>query len=194
MDSSVTFHDKVGHDRLTAAVAPMEADAALAILSEAVSETISAALGGREAGVELTLCGDVEMTRLNFDHMGERGPTDVLSFPLHEWTVEHGRSHFADDDGGGFGPLVLGDVVIDLDQAVRQTAEGDWTVVEELVLLAVHGTLHLLGHDHDETEGETAMRAIEHQVMNVIHRKHRGVGWKPGSLFDRAGHAVGSGA
>ena len=194
MGSSVTFHDKVGHDRLAAAVEPTGADAALAIMFEAVTETIETAIGTRPAEVELTLCGDAEMTRLNFDHMGEREPTDVLSFPLHEWTVEGGHSHFADDDGGGFGPLVLGDVVIDLDQAVRQTADGDWTVTEELVLLAVHGTLHLLGHDHDETDGEAAMRDIEHQVMNVVHRKHRGVGWKPGSLFDRSGHAVGFGA
>ena len=194
MGSSVTFHDKVGHDRLAAAVEPMDGDATLDLVSAAVIETIAAALGSREAEVELTLCGDPEMTRLNFDHMGEREPTDVLSFPLHEWTVERGHSHFADDDGGGFGPLVLGDVVIDLDQAVRQVAEGDWTVAEELVLLAVHGTLHLLGHDHDETDGEAAMRDIERQVMGVMHRRHRGVGWKPGSLFDRAGHAVGSGA
>jgi probable rRNA maturation factor len=167
-------------------------DTALELVTAAVAETASAALGARPAEVEVTLCGDVEMTRLNFDHMGERGPTDVLSFPLHEWSVENGHAHLADDDGRlpDGSPLVLGDVVIDLDQAVRQAAEGDWSVGEEIALLAIHGTLHLLGHDHDDADGEAAMRDAEHRVLTVLHRRFHGVEWKPGSLFDRAGHAV----
>jgi probable rRNA maturation factor len=148
-----------------------------------------------ETEVELTLCGDAEMERLNFDHMGERGPTDVLSFPLHEWTVNGRESRLSDEDGvGPPGPLLLGDVVIDLDQALRQAADGDWSVAEELVLLAIHGTLHLVGHDHAELDEEERMRACERQVLTVLHRRHREVAWKPGSLFDRAGHAVTTGS
>jgi ssRNA-specific RNase YbeY (16S rRNA maturation enzyme) len=82
-------------------------------------------------------------------------------------------------------------VVIDLDQAVRQAAEGDWSVPEEIALLAIHGTLHLLGHDHDDADGESAMRDAEHEALTVLHRRFHGVEWKPGSLFDRAGgHAI----
>jgi probable rRNA maturation factor len=192
MDPGVTLHDKVGRPRLTEAVEPLSADLALELVKEAVAETVSGALAAGSAEVEVTVCGDAEMTRLNFDHMGERGPTDVLAFPLHEWTVESGHSHLADEDGRlpDRAPLVLGDVVIDLDQAVRQAAEGDWSVAEEIALLAIHGTLHLLGHDHDDAEGEAAMRDAEHRVLTVLHRKFHGVDWKPGSLFDRAGHAV----
>ena len=199
MEPGVTLHDKVGRSRLAEAVEPLEVDTALEVVTAAAAETMRAALSTRQAEVELTLCGDAEMTRLNFDHMSERGPTDVLAFPLHEWTVENGRSHLVDDDGrpsarpGAPGPLMLGDVVIDLDQAVRQAAEGDWSVPEEVALLAIHGTLHLIGHDHDDSEGETAMRELEHRVLTVLHRHFRGVAWKPGSLFDRAGHAVGAG-
>ncbi len=134
------------------------------------------------------------MERLNFDHMGERGPTDVLSFPLHDWYVEDGRSRLTDEDGvSPPGPLMLGDVVIDVDQAVRQAADGGWSVAEELVLLAIHGTLHLLGHDHAELDEESAMRGVERDVLRALHRKHREVEWQPGSLFDRAGHAVTTG-
>jgi probable rRNA maturation factor len=200
MEPGVTLHDKVGRSRLAEAVEPLEVDTALEVVTAAAAETMRTALGNRAAEVELTLCGDVEMTRLNFDHMSERGPTDVLAFPLHEWTVENGRSHQADEEGRPDvrpsvrgGPLMLGDVVIDLDQAVRQAAEGDWSVPEEVALLAIHGTLHLIGHDHDDPEGETAMRELEHRVLTVLHRRFRGVAWKPGSLFDRAGHAVGAG-
>ena len=195
MGTTVTVHDRIGHDRLANAVEPLSADAAIGLLESAIAETARAALGTAATEVELTLCGDAEMERLNFDHMGERGPTDVLSFPLHEWTVNGRESHLGDDDGvGPPGPMLLGDVVIDVDQALRQAADGDWSVVEELVLLAIHGTLHLVGHDHAEMDEEARMRALEHDVLTVLHRRHREVAWQPGSLFDRAGHAVTSGS
>ena len=195
MGCSVTFHERIDHDRIETAVEPMAADATLALLESAVCETIRAALGAVDAEVELTICGDAAMERLNFDHMGERGPTDVLSFPLHEWTVDGQVSHLSDDDGvSPPGELLLGDVVIDLDQALRQSAEGDWGVVEEIVLLAIHGTLHLVGHDHEQIDDEERMRAVEHEVLGALHRRHRDVPWQPGSLFDRAGHAVTAGS
>ena len=195
MGCTVTFHDRIGHDRIATAVEPLAADAAVALLESAVCETIRLALPKQTVEVELTLCGDPEMERLNFDHMGERGPTDVLSFPLHEWSVNDGESHLSDDDGvGPPGAMLLGDVVIDLDQALRQAADGNWSVAEELVLLAIHGTLHLLGHDHADMEEEEHMRALEHRVLGVLHRRHREIAWQPGSLFDRAGHAVTTGS
>jgi probable rRNA maturation factor len=195
MGCSVTFHDRIGRDRLEQAVEPLDADAALQLLESAVCETVHAAFGKGAAEVELTLAGDAEMERLNFDHMGERGPTDVLSFPLHEWSLDGHQSYLADDDGASPpGGILLGDVVIDLDQALRQAAEGDWGVTEELVLLAIHGTLHLLGHDHAEMDEEERMRALEHQVLGILHRRHHEITWQPGSLFDRAGHAVTTGS
>jgi probable rRNA maturation factor len=195
MGCSVTFHDRIGRDRLEEAVEPLDADAALELIRSAVCETVHTAIGKSATEVELTLAGDAEMERLNFDHMGERGPTDVLSFPLHEWALDGRQSHLTDDDGASPpGPLLLGDVVIDLDQALRQAAEGDWGITEELVLLAIHGTLHLLGHDHAEMDEEERMRGLEHQVLGILHRRHREVAWQPGSLFDRAGHAVTTGS
>jgi probable rRNA maturation factor len=195
MGCSVTFHDRIGPGRIKDAVEPLTAKVAVGLLDSAVCETVRASFGGGETEVELTLCGDAEMERLNFDHMGERGPTDVLAFPLHEWTVDGKRSRLTDDDGvGPPGPLLLGDVVIDLDQALRQAADGNWGVTEELVLLAIHGTLHLLGHDHADMDEEERMRALEHHVLGVLHRRHRDIPWQPGSLFDRAGHAVTTGS
>jgi probable rRNA maturation factor len=194
MGSTVTIHDRYGAERLAAAFAPTATESGLALLESAIGETVQVAFPREATEVELTLAGDAEMTRLNFDHMGERGPTDVLSFPLHEWLVEPDGSHLADDDGvRPPGAMLLGDVVIDVDQALRQAADGHWSVLEEMVLLAIHGTLHLLGHDHAELEEEQAMRAAEHEVLRTLHRRHHEIDWQPGSLFDRAGHAVSSG-
>ena len=194
MGCIVTFHDRIGRERLVDAVDPTPIDDALQLLEYAVAETSRLALDAPACEVELSFVADAEMTRLNFDHMRDRGPTDVLSFPLHDWVVEGGRSTLSDDDGiSPPGALLLGDVVIDVDQAVRQAASGGWSVIEEIVLLAIHGTLHLLGHDHAELDEEATMRGIEHQVLTALHRRHRSVEWQPGSLFDRAGHAVTSG-
>jgi len=194
MGIAVSFHHRIAADRLAAAAAPQTGDQFHALLESALGETVRAAIGAQEAEIELTLCGDAEMTHLNFDHMGERGPTDVLAFPLHEWTVDEGHSHLADEDAiTPPGALLLGDVVIDVDQAVRQAAEGGWRAPQEIALLAVHGTLHLLGHDHAEPEDEEAMRAIERRVLAALHRRHRNVGWRRGSLFDRSADAVPAG-
>ena len=195
MGCAVTFHHRISQDRLTAAMAPQSSQAFHALVESALSETAEAALGAQEVEIELTLCGDEEMTHLNFDHMGERGPTDVLAFPLHEWSVDMGHSHLADEDAGMLpGGLLLGDVVIDVDQAVRQAVDGGWSPAQEIALLAVHGALHLVGHDHVEPDDEEAMRAIERQVLDHLHRRHADVGWQPGSLFDRPVNTVSAGA
>jgi probable rRNA maturation factor len=191
----VTFHHRISQDRLTAAMAPHTSQAFHALVESALAETAQAALNSRDVEIELTLCGDEEMTHLNFDHMGERGPTDVLAFPLHEWSVDMGHSHLADEEAGlPPGSLLLGDVVIDVDQAVRQAVEGGWSPAQEIALLAVHGALHLVGHDHAEPEDEAAMRAIERRVLGELHKRHADVGWQPGSLFDRPANAVSAGA
>jgi probable rRNA maturation factor len=195
MACAVTFHDRIGQERLAGAIAPVDVERLHRLLESALSETARAALGPRAVEVELTLSADAEMTRLNFDHMGERGPTDVLAFPLHEWRIEAGRSHLADEDSVvPPGAMLLGDVVVDVDQAERQARDGGWGVAEEIVLLAIHGTLHLLGHDHADADEEGLMRRLEHTVLTAMHRRHRDVAWQPGSLFDRAGHAVTAGA
>ena len=195
MGCAVTFHEHVGRDQLEAAIEPISVRQLHELLESAVGETVHHAMGTADCEVELTIAADAEMERLNFDHMGERSPTDVLAFPLHEWSVDGGHSHLADDDGfAPPGAMLLGDVVIDLDQAVRQASAGDWSVAEEIVLLTIHGSLHLLGHDHADMDEEQQMRGLEHDVLAALHRRHRDIGWKPGSLFDRAGHAVTTGS
>ncbi|MDP9467750.1 MAG: rRNA maturation RNase YbeY [Chloroflexota bacterium] len=191
MGCAVTVHHRIGQERLTAAIAPQTSDAFHRLLESALGEAAHLSLGAEAVEVELTLCGDEEMTHLNFDHMGERGPTDVLAFPLHEWSVDGGHSHLADEDAASPpGSLLLGDVVIDVDQAMRQASQGGWSAVQEIALLAVHGALHLVGHDHAELDDEAAMRAIERRVLAILHRRHPEVGWRPGSLFDQPPHAV----
>jgi probable rRNA maturation factor len=106
-----------------------------ALLERAVRHTLDAE-GVWNGEISLALLDDPAMQALSRDHLGHDAPTDVLSFALHEE-----------------GEPPLGDVYVGVEQARRQAEDASVPEVEELVRLAVHGTLHVLGWDHpDEAE------------------------------------------
>lgn len=101
-----------------------------ASLARAVQTTL-ADEGSGHGEVSLTLVGDDRIRALNRDYLGHDRVTDVISFALH----------------GPDEPL-LADIYIGYPQALRQAAELGLSAHEELVRLAIHGTLHALGYDH----------------------------------------------
>ena len=149
-----------------------------------VSAALAAAGAPSEASVAVILTDDTELTRLNEMHMGATGPTDVLSFPLlapgaypeHEGqdprirVGSEGAMTFALPPGE---PVHLGDIVVSVERAIEQAADGRggqtgdlrWSAEDELRLLLVHGALHLCGWDHAEPAEEAAMRALERRLL-----------------------------
>lgn len=112
-----------------------------------------------EVEIGLTFVDNVVIQRLNREYRGKDVPTDVLSFPQ--------------DDADGFFvpeglPRILGDIVISLPRAAEQASEYGHSMEREVVYLAVHGLLHLLGYDHESLEEQSAMRQREEEVMARI--------------------------
>jgi len=105
---------------------------------EAVVCSTLASEESTKTSISLALVSDAQMTELNRVYLSHDGPTDVISFPL-------------ELPGGG----VVGDVYIGFDQARRQAEELGIAPREELLRLAIHGTLHVLGWDHPE-DGDRA--------------------------------------
>lgn len=137
----------------------LDADA-LARAAEAWAE--GGALEGavRRAEVSLSFVSDDEMRELNARYRGIDEPTDVLSFPLWE---EGGR--FCPPDG--WDDLPLGDVVI-APGFVRHEAEaGDRSFERDMVLMVMHGTLHLIGLDHADAEGEVLMTGAQERMREI---------------------------
>ena len=117
---------------------------------------------GRTGELTLTFVDRAEIAALNEQHLGNAGPTDVLSFPL-----DAAASDVVGDDDDV--PVLLGDVVICPAVARDQAPAHAGTLDDELALLVVHGVLHVLGHDHADTEETAAMRARELAVLVAHH-------------------------
>jgi probable rRNA maturation factor len=120
------------------------------------SRALLRALARPRAELSLALLDDAEMARLNRRWRGRPGPTDVLSFSQLEGA------------GQGTRGRLLGDVAIGLGVAARQAHARHRALDEELARLLIHGTLHLLGHDHEREEEARAMRAEERRLWRVL--------------------------
>ena len=111
--------------------------------------------------VDITIVDDEEIHQLNRDYRGVDRPTDVLSFALDEDDEDEpelleGQLH------------LLGDIIISAETATRQAEEFGHGLEREIVYLAVHGLLHLLGYDHMVEEDKVIMRAKEEEALRAI--------------------------
>jgi probable rRNA maturation factor len=148
----------------------VEVPVSLARLARVAATALAAGKAPPPASLGLILSDDRELADLNAQHMGEQGPTDVLSFPLLEASEPDAAQRFALPPGRR---PHLGDVIVSVERAAEQALEGRggqtgdvrWSVADELCLLVAHGTLHVLGWDHAEPAEEAAMRALEKTVL-----------------------------
>ena len=97
----------------------------------------------RDALLSIAFVSNEEITKLNQRHLRRRMPTDVIAFGFER-------------AGGGDREPVIGDIYIASDVARENARRHGVGVREELARLVVHGTLHVLGHDHPEDESRTA--------------------------------------
>ena len=106
----------------------------------------------KDATLSILLTDDAQIQALNRDYLGFDKPTDVLSFDVHERDPETGY-------------LYLGEIIISVPYAAKQAAENQHPLESEIQLLVVHGVLHLLGHDHSETEEKAKMWAAQDEIL-----------------------------
>lgn len=96
----------------------------------------------RDAMISVAFVSKREIQRMNREHLRRNRPTDVIAFG------------FRATGRGGAGPIV-GDIYIAPEMARESARANGITVREELLRLVVHGTLHVLGYDHPETDART---------------------------------------
>lgn len=108
--------------------------------------------------VTLILTNDEVITHINKTYRKKKGPTDVISFAYREAPMPYGstKEH-------------LGDIFISLETAQRQSSQYKVILKEELKRLLVHGVLHLLGYDHEQSAyKKRMMQKKEQEIMEKI--------------------------
>ena len=119
---------------------------------------------GDEVEVALRITDDAEIQMLNSAYRGIDAPTDVLSFAAHEVGADEPALDLPPDLAAELARH-LGDIVISYPYAERQAAQFGNSLGAELRLLAIHGTLHLLGYDHAAPDEEAAMWAEQEAIL-----------------------------
>ena len=111
--------------------------------------------------VSVTLCDNDYIKELNKKYRGRDSSTDVLSFPLYDFSSEE---LFGNQD-----TVPLGDIVISIERAKVQAKELGNTFLTEIAFLAIHSTLHLLGYDHERgAEDEEAQCSAQREIISTL--------------------------
>ncbi len=138
---------------------------AAAAVAAALAQTPHGDFATRSLNIETSvrLTDDAEVHSLNRDYRHKDKPTNVLSFPMVQADLLDGLAN--SDDG----EILLGDIVLAAETCVREAAEKGWALPEYAQHLIVHGTLHLLGYDHETGELQAnAMEAIESAACRAL--------------------------
>jgi probable rRNA maturation factor len=153
-------------------------------LGRAIALAAEGAGAPAPASIGLVLSDDRELETLNLKHLGMKGATDVLSFPLLPPEAFPPHPGARDRSVGAVPrfPLPpgrrqhLGDVVVSVERAIAQARDGRGgqtgdvrsSAADELRLLVIHGTLHLCGWDHADLGEEAAMRDLETRLLGQV--------------------------
>ena len=116
--------------------------------------------------ISLLACNDARIAALNADFRSKPTATNVLSWPSDE------RAADADGDTPDAPELPmdaeLGDIAIAFETCTREAAEAGKTMDDHTLHLLVHGTLHLLGYDHERDKDATLMERLEVEILGNL--------------------------
>ena len=139
-------------DRLKGIEAPGDEDFKRWVLGALLGAEVRQTLQSPEVSIRIT--DNAEMTVLNTTYRGNTGPTNVLSFPA--------------DLPTGVDAELLGDIVIAAPVVVREAQQQNKALAAHWAHLTIHGTLHLLGHDHIDDDEATVMEALEIKILSKL--------------------------
>ena len=116
-------------------------------------------MGCHDRELSILFTDDSRMEQLNFRYLGRKGPTNVLAFPMDD----------PDRQTPEVEPDMLGDVAVSIDTALREADKFGETIEHTIYRLLIHGVLHLMGYDHEESGFEALrMEKEEKRLMGLI--------------------------
>lgn len=146
-------------------------------MEKLLKNTVESALAqeGFEYDAELSimLVDDERIREINNEYRNVDSPTDVLSFPIVDMREGKILSDIGDTDLDD-GLLLLGDIIISLETALRQSKEYGHSLERELAFLTSHGVYHLLGYDHMCQEDEEKMIGKQEKLLEQMGLPRKG--------------------
>ncbi len=124
-----------------------------------------------EAQVELLLTTADEVQVMNREARGIDAPTDVLSFPMIDFSQMESFEDLDDEDYAfhpDTGEVMLGDIVICYERVLSQAKEYGHSVMREFSFLIAHSMLHLLGYDHEDEAERMDMEKRQSDILNDL--------------------------
>jgi probable rRNA maturation factor len=118
-------------------------------------------LGNPEAELSIVFVDDEEIADLNRQYLKRDGATNVIAFPMKEGVYSE------------ISPNLLGDVVISVDTAARESISADMPIEARLDDLLIHGILHLFGYDHESNQDDARLMEEKHKELLNIIRPHQ---------------------
>jgi probable rRNA maturation factor len=120
------------------------------------------ALDCPEAEISILIVDDQQIAQLNHQYLNREGPTNVIAFPMRQ-------GPFSD-----IAPNLLGDVVISADTAQREAKSAGISMQDRFDQLLIHGTLHLLGYDHEYSAAEASkMEEKAKELLQLLECKEK---------------------
>ena len=137
-----------------------------------ISETLDYEDCPYEVQVNIILTNNDEIQQINLEQRGIDTATDVLSFPMIEYAYPSDFTVLEADGMDNFDPdsgeLILGDIVISVDNVLEQAEKYNHAVKREYAFLIAHSMLHLFGYDHmDEVEREN-MELKQEEILTHL--------------------------
>ena len=130
-------------------------DFPVSLIKRAVRVALKHQKESPNVNLSVVLTDNRRLRKLNRDYLGIDAPTDVLSFPASESDPETGARY-------------LGDILISVPYAAKGAKKAGHPMEAELQLLAVHGVLHLLGHDHARPRQKARMWKAQREILTQL--------------------------
>lgn len=107
------------------------------------------------AELSVSIVSNTEIKQLNATYRDKDVATDVLSFPMEDAFTENEQGM----------PVMIGDIIISIEKVKEQADKYNHSADRELLFLAVHGLLHIVGYSHDTSENEREMFSKQEDIL-----------------------------
>lgn len=121
-----------------------------------------------DAEVSILACDDARIATLNAEFRAKPTPTNVLSWPSEERAAMRAGGLPSPPEPDPSGMIELGDIAISYDTCAAEARTAGKNIAHHVTHLVVHGTLHLLGYDHENEQDAALMEGLEVEILGKM--------------------------